>query len=129
MPYPTVLTQDQFADHIYATWFNMNAALLKLRAIGLTGLWMPDFIDFECNLIDQFQKLPVVTQEGGTNTEGQTGTETAVTHATTGDVTAQTTTHGETVTTTDNGQNLYCSGDLNTAPIPNYINPPITLPF
>lgn len=126
--YPTILTQDQLGPHIFNTWLNINNHIGKLRALGIQ-VWMPDFIDFDCNLIDKFQALPVVTLEGGTNNELQTGTDTAVTVATTDDTTNQTTTHGETVQTTDNGQNLYCAGDLTMVPTPNYINPPISLPF
>lgn len=106
--YPTVLTQAQVGDHVQNTILNINNGLYSLNIQGITA-FMPSEIKFEAIVIDQFQALPVVTQEGGTNTELQTGTDTAVTSATTNDAppsgkNSQTTTHGETVNTTDGDQ-------------------------
>lgn len=124
MAYPTIIPQDQFTNHIVQTWLNMNEALLQLREKGLTGLFMPDEIKFDAILLDEVQTIPILTTT--------TGTDTAVTSAATSDVTDQTTTHGETVNTIDNGQTLYVSGDLQTGMQVSgnpYLNPPVTLPF
>lgn len=121
MAYPPILTQAQVQPHIQNTWLGINAAVLALRAMGLTGIWMPAELKFDAIIVDQVQQIPILTTT--------TGTDTAVTTATTTDTTTQTTTHGETNSTTDNGQTLYVAGDLGTAPGSGYLAPPVSLPF
>jgi hypothetical protein len=130
MAYPTILTQEQIAPHIENTWLNINAGILYLRNLGLTGLWMPDQIKFDCIVVDQVQEIPILTTSAGI--DAQTGTDTSVTSGLTTDTTNQTTSHGETVNTTDLGETLYLSGDLQTGLQVSgdpYLDPPISLPF
>lgn len=117
MPYPTILPQGQLANHIINTWLGVNAALLYLNNLGF-DLYMPTEIPFDQDIIDQVQQIPILTN--------------------TVDTSNQTTTHGETVNTTDNGETEYASGDLQTglqvvaSGVPgadNYIKPPVSLPF
>lgn len=130
MAYPPILTIDQIQPHLVNTWLKVNAGVLQLNRLGLTGIFMPAEIKFDATVIDQVQKIPILTTTTGT--EGSTGTDTAVTTATTTDTTTQTTTHGETVNTTDLGETLYVSGDLQTGMQVDgdpFLDPPITLPF
>lgn len=104
MPYPTVILQAGLANHIQTTIANVNTGLYNWNMQSGQQVKMPPEIKFDCIVIDQFQALPVVSNDGGTNTTLQTGTDTAVTSGTTTDAPpmsgySQVTTHGETVNT------------------------------
>lgn len=109
MPYPTIVRQTDMQAHIKNTLANINSGLYAYNKLSGQALWMPNEIKFDLLAIDTFQALPVVTNEGGTNTGVQTGTDTSVTAATTNDAppsgqSSQVTTHGETSNTTDADQ-------------------------
>jgi hypothetical protein len=109
MPYPQVLPQANISQHIQDTILNINNGLYALQQQGIT-VWMPEEIKFDFIAIDQFQALPVITDEGGTNTVLTTGTDVAVTEGTVTDAPpgdpgwSQQTVHDEAVNTTDSDQ-------------------------
>lgn len=127
MPYPTILTQAQLAAHIQTTLTNINNGLYAYNQTSGQAVWMPTEIKFDNIVIDQFQALSVITNEGGTSTMAQTGTDstvqtgtesmvqtgtdTSTTASTTTDTTTQTTTHGESSSTTDADQTEYVGYD------------------
>lgn len=135
MPYPTILPQNQLANHIVNFWLGVNSAVLRLRDLGF-DVYMPLDVPFDCLLIDEIQAVPILATTTGTDIT--TGTDSTASSGTTSDITNQTTSHGETINTIDNGQTEYASGDLQTGlqvmasgifGADNYIAPPIPLPF
>jgi hypothetical protein len=130
-----ILRQSDVQAHLVNLALGLNAAVLELTEMGIFP-WIPDSIEFDAVVIDQFQALAVntvdnrnnSTVQGGTNTSVQTGTDVAVTTGTTNSSSNQTTTHGETVNTTDSGASQYGVADLTysgTFPIDGsgYLNP------